>query len=126
MDIKTFKDSLAQDEPPSGLPPALEALWWDARGEWDKAHERAQGEGGAAGAWVHAYLHRKEGDLGNVGLPPRATGTARPAACPLRALRSRPSGRRSCGICSQGLTHSNILRGRFKRKLLGENTLEEN
>ena len=65
MDIKTFKDSLAQDEPPSGLPPALEALWWDARGEWDKAHERAQGEGGAAGAWVHAYLHRKEGDLGN-------------------------------------------------------------
>ena len=65
MDLKTYKESLARDEPPSGLSPALEALWWDAKGDWDKAHQRAQEESGARGAWVHAYLHRKEGDLGN-------------------------------------------------------------
>ena len=66
MNLKTYKDSLARDEPPTGLSPALEALWWDAKGEWDKAHERAQeGKDQAAGAWVHAYLHRKEGDLSN-------------------------------------------------------------
>ncbi len=64
MDLKGFRRSLAQDEPPAGLTAALEALWWDAKGNWDKAHERAQGAG-EAGAWVHAYLHRKEGDLGN-------------------------------------------------------------
>ena len=44
---------------------ALLALWWDAKGDWDKAHEVAQEVAGADGAWVHAYLHRKEGDLGN-------------------------------------------------------------
>jgi hypothetical protein len=66
MDLKTYKDSLARDEPPSGLSPALEALWWDAKGDWDRAHELAQeGKDEAAGAWVHAYLHRKEGDFGN-------------------------------------------------------------
>jgi hypothetical protein len=48
----------------------LLALWWDGRGDWDRAHEVAQelddADGaGADGAWVHAYLHRKEGDMGN-------------------------------------------------------------
>ena len=49
----------------SGLSGALLALWWDARGEWGRAHEVAQDVAGRDGAWVHAYLHRKEGDLGN-------------------------------------------------------------
>jgi hypothetical protein len=44
---------------------ALLALWWDAKGDWERAHEVAQDVSGADGAWVHAYLHRKEGDLGN-------------------------------------------------------------
>src|SRR5260370_21848117 len=44
---------------------ALLALWWDAKGNWDKAHEIAQDVPGADGAWVHAYLHRKDGDVGN-------------------------------------------------------------
>lgn len=44
---------------------ALLALWWDAKGDWAKAHEIAQDVDGADGAWVHAYLHRKEGDVGN-------------------------------------------------------------
>ncbi len=43
----------------------LLALWWDAKGEWEQAHAVAQEVEGADGAWVHAYLHRKEGDLGN-------------------------------------------------------------
>jgi hypothetical protein len=43
----------------------LLALWWDGRGDWQKAHEIAQEVPGAEGAWVHAYLHRKEGDAGN-------------------------------------------------------------
>ena len=44
---------------------ALLALWWDGKGDWQKAHEIAQDVPDADGAWVHAYLHRKEGDLGN-------------------------------------------------------------
>jgi hypothetical protein len=43
----------------------LLALWWDAKGDWNRAHEIAQDVSGADGAWVHAYLHRKEGDLSN-------------------------------------------------------------
>ena len=49
----------------SELSGALLALWWDARGDWDRAHEVAQDVAGRDGAWVHGYLHRKEGDLGN-------------------------------------------------------------
>jgi hypothetical protein len=43
----------------------LQALWCEARGDWDRAHQLAQQEGGIAGDWVHAYLHRKEGDQAN-------------------------------------------------------------
>ncbi len=43
---------------------ALLALWWDGKGDWEKAHEIAQDVAGVDGAWVHAYLHRKEGDVG--------------------------------------------------------------
>lgn len=49
----------------SGLSGALLALWWDGKGDWKRAHEIAQEVTGADGAWVHAYLHRKEGDTGN-------------------------------------------------------------
>ena len=47
------------------MSPALRALWLDARGDWDGAHEAAQADEGGDGDWVHAYLHRKEGDAGN-------------------------------------------------------------
>jgi hypothetical protein len=43
----------------------LLALWWDGKGDWERAHAIAQDVGGADGAWVHAYLHRKDGDVGN-------------------------------------------------------------
>ena len=50
-------------EPP--VSPPLAALWWAARNEWDRAHEAAQADDGTDAAWVHAYLHRVEGDLEN-------------------------------------------------------------
>jgi hypothetical protein len=54
-------------EPPAGLSAALRALWWMAKGDWDRAHRVAQGDDSAAGSWVHAHLHRVEGDEGNAG-----------------------------------------------------------
>ncbi len=65
MDLDIFRRSLKDPAPPAGMAPPLRALWWDARGDWARAHEAAQAEDGPAGAWVHAYLHRKEGDLAN-------------------------------------------------------------
>jgi|SRR5450755_2752893 hypothetical protein len=65
MDIAVFRDSLTSKKPPEGMSAALEALWWDGKDDWDKAHEAAQRDEGPDGAWVHAYLHRKEGDLPN-------------------------------------------------------------
>lgn len=65
MDPHAFADSVAQAEPPGGLRPALQALWWVAKGDWDKAHACAQAHDDSEGMRVHAYLHRKEGDLSN-------------------------------------------------------------
>jgi hypothetical protein len=65
MDTQAFRDSIAKSQPPAGLSPALQALWWDAKGDWDKAHERAQLRDDTACMRVHAYLHRKEGDQSN-------------------------------------------------------------
>ena len=65
MDLKAFKASLAETAPPPGLSDALQGLWHDAKGDWDEAHHCAQRQDDAAGAWVHAYLHRVEGDLSN-------------------------------------------------------------
>ena len=65
MDWQSFKGSIAQPQPPDGLSLALQGLWWDAKGDWDKAHERAQEREDKAGMHVHAYLHRKEGDQSN-------------------------------------------------------------
>lgn len=76
MDADELKDCPS----PEGLPPLLAALWWDARGDWEKAHGLAQSVGSAEGAWVHAYLHRKEGDLTNADYWYRRAGRSRPAA----------------------------------------------
>ena len=74
-DLATFNASLARDDPPPGLPTALVALWHAARGEWDTAHGIAQQrEGDPAYDWVHAHLHRVEGDLGNAGYWYRRAG----------------------------------------------------
>ena len=73
MTIEEFRATLADATPPS-LAPLLLALWHDARGDWKEAHELAQEVDDASGAWVHAYLHRKEGDLGNAGYWYRRAG----------------------------------------------------
>lgn len=65
MTIDEFRDSLAQPAPPPELRAVLRALWHAGRGEWDEAHEIAQSVDDAEGAWVHAHLHRTEGDLDN-------------------------------------------------------------
>jgi len=65
MTVDDFRESLTAAQPPAGLTPALVSLWWDAKRDWTRAHESAQQEEGPEGSWVHAYLHRKEGDEGN-------------------------------------------------------------
>jgi len=65
MTLEEFRESLTATEPPTGLTPALVGLWWDAKGDWTRAHESAQQDEGAEGSWVYAYLHRKEGDQSN-------------------------------------------------------------
>jgi len=59
-----FRATVTSGQPPD-VAPALLALWHDARGDWEKAHQVAQDIDDEVGAWVHAYLHRKEGDAGN-------------------------------------------------------------
>lgn len=65
MTLSELRTTIAQSKPPAGLSPALLALWHDARGDWNAAHDTAQEIEGPEGAWIHAYLHRKEGDLAN-------------------------------------------------------------
>jgi hypothetical protein len=65
MTLQEFRDSLLRDEPARDMNPALAGLWWDGKGDWARAHDSAQQDEGPAGAWVHAYLHRKEGDNSN-------------------------------------------------------------
>ncbi|MFP4471424.1 MAG: hypothetical protein ACLFPE_12095 [Bacteroidales bacterium] len=65
MNFNEFKSSLSHDSPPHNLDRELEALWWDARGNWSKAHQSVHLMSNTSAAWVHAYLHRKEGDLTN-------------------------------------------------------------
>ena len=65
MNLSEFQLSQNQSTPPDGLSLALQSLWFDAKGDWNQAHDLAQKESGATGDWVHAYLHRKEGDASN-------------------------------------------------------------
>lgn len=66
MQLNEFRASVdAAEPPPVSLP--LQALWWDAKGEWTRAHACVQADSGSVAAAVHAYLHRKEPDLANAG-----------------------------------------------------------
>jgi hypothetical protein len=76
--MNDFRASLSGTAPAPGLEPPLAALWWAAKGQWDAAHKIVQDESTADAAWVHAYLHRVEGDLGNAGYWYRQAG--QPAA----------------------------------------------
>ena len=66
MSFEELQRSVAEENaPPAGVSLAVQALWHDARGDWDRAHRIAQEIAGPDGAWVHAYLHRREGDQSN-------------------------------------------------------------
>ncbi len=67
MTPEEFRKSTAQTQPPVTGSAALQAMWYDAKGDWQQAHTLAQSQDDATGAWVHAYLHRVEGDLSNAG-----------------------------------------------------------
>jgi hypothetical protein len=79
LSFADFLHTTTAAERPPDLDPSLQALWHDARGHWDGAHALAQAAPDLpGGAWVHAYLHRKEGDVSNAGYWYRRAG--RPAA----------------------------------------------
>ena len=72
--MSDFRASLSVTSPAPGLEPPVAALWWAAKGQWDEAHKIVMNEETAEAAWVHAYLHRVEGDLGNAGYWYRQAG----------------------------------------------------
>lgn len=74
MTLDEFRATLATERAPEGIAPALRAMWEDGRGRWDAAHQIAQDIDDTTGAWIHAYLHRKEGDPGNAGYWYRRAG----------------------------------------------------
>ena len=80
MDLGNFEQSLSSDGPREGLSNALQALWYDGRGDWDAAHAAAQADDGRDGSWVHGYLHRKEGDDANAAYWYRRAGQPFPTA----------------------------------------------
>ena len=62
-----FTESLNIEVPPASWPSSLRALWYDAKGNWEASHDIAQEMHTDMGSWIHAYLHRKEGDKFNAG-----------------------------------------------------------
>lgn len=74
MTLSEFTQSLDAAHPPGGLSVSLEGLWWAAKGDWDKSHKTVQDDEGREAAWVHAYLHRVEGDLPNASYWYRTAG----------------------------------------------------
>jgi hypothetical protein len=65
MTFVEFKSSLTHPQPPATIEPLLQAMWFDGKDDWEGSHNIAQNINTSEGSWVHAYLHRKEGDLGN-------------------------------------------------------------
>lgn len=79
MDLHSFKKSLAADASPAGISVYLKALWADAKGDWETAHTLVQDINDTSAAWIHAYLHRKEGDAWNADYWYQRAGKKRPA-----------------------------------------------
>lgn len=79
MTFEAFVEFVNKKEKPANISPYLEAMYEDALGNWDKAHELAQDHAGELGNWIHAYLHRKEGDIGNAGYWYRRAGRSMPS-----------------------------------------------
>ncbi len=77
MTLAEFRRTLSEPKPPVGLVPALAALWWAGKNDWHKAHKIVMDDEGRDCAWVHAYLHRVEGDLPNCQILVRRSRPAR-------------------------------------------------
>lgn len=77
MTIEQFKSGLGKSIPP-GLSVHLESLWYDGNGDWEKSHTIIQDVEDKNAAWIHAYLHRKEGDIWNADYWYRRAGKTRP------------------------------------------------
>jgi len=69
-----FQETIQGNTPPAGTSLALQAMWYDANGNWDEAHRKDQEQDDRIGAWVHAYLRRVEGDEFNPGYWYRKAG----------------------------------------------------
>jgi hypothetical protein len=78
MNVDEFQESLSASAPPGELSGYLQSLWYDSKGDWNRAHAIIQNIEDTTAAWVHAYLHRKEGDLGNADYWYRRAGKNRP------------------------------------------------
>ena len=74
MTLQQFRASLAKPPPAPDLSPPLRALWWDAQGDWAEAHAQVDDLHTPQAMAVHAYLHRREGDLANAGYWYRRAG----------------------------------------------------
>ena len=80
QNVSRFRASVSEKSPPASLAVPAEALWWAAKGDWDRAHKLVQDEDSREAAWVHAHLHRVEGDSSNAAYwyrragQPEATG----------------------------------------------------
>jgi hypothetical protein len=79
MDLFSFKASVQADQPPADISVYLLALWYDARGDWNKAHQVIQDVTTRNASWIHAYLHRKEGDQFNADYWYSKAGKKRPS-----------------------------------------------
>ena len=78
MNLHDFKETLLGNSPPKNVSDHLKALWFEAKDDWEKAHILIQNVGDKNAAWIHAYLHRKEGDISNADYWYSRTGKKRP------------------------------------------------
>ena len=77
MTFENFKNSLEENSPPENINPLLLALWYDAKGHWEKSHDLVSEDNSKMAASIHAYLHRKEGDLWNADYWYKRAGTTK-------------------------------------------------
>ncbi len=78
MNIEEFQKTLSAPFPPAEISDYLKSLWYDAKGDWTRAHAIIQNIEDKTAAWIHAYLHRKEGDIGNADYWYRRAGRNKP------------------------------------------------
>jgi hypothetical protein len=79
MQLEDFKESLYNSAPPDGISVYLQSLWYDAHGDWNLAHHLVDSLEDKTASWVHAYLHRKEGDISNADYWYRRANKSRPS-----------------------------------------------